>query len=208
MLEQEYDIHYRQNAIKRNNQTAYTNNCSRCLSGSDTMKIRTRFLCSISVFFVVVIMVISAGCAARQKTEALFTRPELITYSRLAVLGLTPEQEQIFMASYTKAFPGQIIIFVERNRLQEIINEQDLLQGRLNEKMRAKIKELFGVEALIMCTYHDGTDGIGTKKLRIRIVDSATGAIVGSVITEGRDNFSYHCETAIKAIKADLLSGS
>lgn len=112
------------------------------------------------------------------------------------------------MASYTKAFPGQIIIFVERKRLQEIIDEQDLRQGRLNEKMRAKIMELFGVEALIMCTYDDGIDGIGIKKLRIRIVDSATGAIVGSVITEARDNFSYHCETAIKALKADLLGGS
>jgi hypothetical protein len=206
---QEYDIRHRQKAIIQHDiRINYTNNCSRCLSGSDTMKIRARFLCSISFFFVAVIMVISAGCASRWKTEALFTRPELITHSRLAVIGLTPEQEQIFMASYTKAFPGQIIIFVERKRLQEIIDEQDLLQGRLNEKMRAKIKELFGVEALIMCTYHDGTDGIGIKKLRIRIVDSATGAIVGSVITEGRDNFSYHCETAIKALKADLLSGS
>ena len=112
------------------------------------------------------------------------------------------------MATYTKAFPGQTITFVDRNRLQENINEQDLLQWKLNEKTRAKIKLLFGVEALIMCTYYDGSDGIGVKKLRIRIVDSDTGAIVGSVITEGRDNFSFHCETAVKALKADLLRGS
>ena len=176
------------------------------LSGSSRMKILNKSLCCISAFLVVAGLLISAGCA--RKTEALFTRPELINHSRLAIIGLTPEQEQIFMASYTKAFPGQIIIFVERKRLQEIIDEQDLRQGRLNEKMRAKIKLLFGVEALIMCTYNDGTDGIGIKKLRIRIVDSATGAIVGSVITEGRDKFSYHCETAIKALKADLLGGS
>ncbi len=176
------------------------------LSGSSRMKILNKSLCSISAFLVVAGLAISAGCA--RKTEALFTRPELINHSRLAVIGLTPEQEQIFMASYTKAFPGQIIIFVERKRLQEIIDEQDLRQGRLNEKMRAKIKELFGVEALIMCTYYDGDGGIGRKKLRIRIVDSATGAIVGSVITEASDNFKYHCDTAIKALKADLLGGS
>jgi hypothetical protein len=171
------------------------------------MKIRTSFLCSVSVFFIVATVVISAGCAPR-KTEALFTRPELITHSRFAVIGLTPEQEQIFMACYTKAFPGQLITFVERNRLHEVISEQDLLKGRLNEKTRARIKELFGVEALIMCTYYDGDTGVGSKKLRVRIVDSATGAIVGSVITEAVDNFSYHSDTAVKAIKADLQGGS
>jgi hypothetical protein len=171
------------------------------------MKIRTRFLCSISAFLLAAGLVISAGCAPR-KTEALFTRPELITHNRLAIIGLTPEQELFFMASYTKTFSGQVITFVERNRLHEVISEQDLLKGRLNERTRAKIKELFGVEALIMCTYYDGSEGIGSKKLRVRIVDSATGAIVGSVITEARDNFSYHSDTAVKALKADLQGGS
>jgi hypothetical protein len=207
MPAQEYDFRHRQKTIKRDIQIAHTNNCSRCLLGSDTMKTRTRFLCSISAFLVVAGLIISAGCG-RRKTEALFTRPELINHSRLAIIGLTPEHEQIFMASYTKAFPGQVITFVERNRLHEILSEQDLLRGRLNEKTRAKIKQLFGVEALIMCSYSDESAGIGRKKLLVRIVDSATGVIVGSVITEGRDNFSYHSETAINSLKADLQSGS
>ncbi|MHC4322914.1 MAG: CsgG/HfaB family protein [Planctomycetota bacterium] len=171
------------------------------------MKTPIRFLCSISAFLVVAGLVISAGCA-RPKTEALFTRPELINYSRLAIIGLTPEQEQMLMASYTKTFTGQVITFVERNRLHEVISEQDLLKGRLNDKTRARIKQIFGVEALIMCEYYDGPGGIGRKKLRVRVVDSATGAIVGSVITEARDNFGYHCETAVKALKADLQGGS
>ena len=126
----------------------------------------------------------------------------------MAIIGLTPEQEQILMASYTKAFNGQVIIFVERKRLQEIISEQDLLRGRLNDRTRARIKQLLGVEALVMCAYEDGAEGLGIKKLRVRIVDTETGAIVGSVITEGRNNFSYHSETAIKSLKADLQNGS
>ncbi len=207
MSAQEYDIcHWQKAKTQRDIHIVYANNCSQRLSGSSRMKIRTRFLCSISAFLVVAGLFISAGCA--RKTEALFTRPELINHSRLAIIGLTPEHEQIFMASYTKAFPGQIITFVERNRLQDIISEQDLLRGRLNEKTRAKIKQLFGVEALIMCAYSDGSDGIGKKKLIVRIVDSATGVIVGSVITEASDNFSYHSNTAIKALKADLQGGS
>ena len=110
------------------------------------------------------------------------------------MLGLTPEQEQIFMASYTQAFPGQTITFVERSRLQEIISEQDLLQGRLDDRTQAKVKQILGVEAIIMCTYYNGIIGAGRKKLRVRFVNSATGAIVGSVITQARDNFEYHCD--------------
>ncbi|MGB2807003.1 MAG: hypothetical protein WBC22_04655 [Sedimentisphaerales bacterium] len=172
------------------------------------MRIRIQSLCRISAFFVLVILAISTGCARNRKTQALFTKAELITFGRLAVLGLTPEQEQIFMASYTKAFPGQMITFVERILLQDIISEQDLLQGRLDDKTRAKVKQVLGVEALIICTYYDGTIGAGRKKLRVRIVNSTTGAIVGSVITQAHDNFEYHCETAVKALEADLMGGS
>jgi hypothetical protein len=172
------------------------------------MRKRIASLCRISVFFVVVSLAISAGCTRNRKTRALFTKNELITFERLAVLGLTPEQEQIFMASYIKAFPGKIITFVERSLLEEIISEQDLLQGRLDEKTRAKIKQVLGVEALIICTYYDETSGVGGKKLRVRIVNSTTGAIVGSVITQGRDDFEYHCDAATRALDADLTSGS
>ena len=201
-------MHYWQKAENQHDtRFAGTNICTQSLSGSRRMKLRTRFLYRISAFLVVACLVISAGCASRN-TGALFTRPELINHSRLAILGLPPEREQIFMATYTKAFSGQVITFVERNRLQDIISEQDLLKGRLNEKTRARIKQLFGVEALIMCTYSDESAGVGRKKLIVRIVDTATGVIVGSVITEGRDDFGYHSETAIKAIKADLQGGS
>jgi hypothetical protein len=172
------------------------------------MKARTGFLYLISAFLISANMALLVGCARDTKPQALFTKPELITYSRLAVVGLTPEQEQIFMACYTKAFQGQLINFVERNRLHEILSEQDLLKGRLNEKTRARIKQLFGVEALIMCAYYDGSDGAGGKKLRIRVVDTATGVITGSVITEGPDNFGYHCDMAVKQLRADLQNGS
>ncbi|MHC4643404.1 MAG: hypothetical protein ACYS32_17310 [Planctomycetota bacterium] len=169
------------------------------------MRIRIKSLCRISAYFVLVSLAISGGCA-RRKTQGLFTKAELVTIERLAVLGLTPEQEQIFMASYLKAFPGKVITFVERALLQEVISEQDLRLGRLDEKTRARVKQVLGVEALIICTYYDVTGGVGTKKLRVRIVNSTTGAIVGSVITQGRDNFEYHCNAAVKALEADLFS--
>jgi len=149
----------------------------------------------------------ASGCESSPNAQALFTRPELYNYERHAVLGLNPEQEQLFMAAYIKTFSGRLITFVERSRLREIISEQDLLQGRLNERTRAKIKRILGVEALIMCEYYDGQDA-NQKKLRVRIVDSETGAIVGSVLIEAPGDFAGHAQAAAEAIKTDLLGGS
>jgi hypothetical protein len=151
-------------------------------------------------------LVAVGGCAGR--TQALFTQPELITRGRLAVLGLTPEQDQIFMASYTKAFPGQIITFVERSQLMGILSERDLLRGRLDDRARNRIKQILDVEAVIIGTYYDTDPAKGGKKLSVRIVDSSNGVIVGSVITEGHDNFAYHCDRAVRALKADIQRGS
>lgn len=170
------------------------------------MRALSRPLCSISMFLLLAGLALLPGCVPkRYGTQALFTRPELISRGRLAVLGLEPEQEQILMACYTNTFVGQIITFVERSRLADIIGEQDLLKGRLNDATRAKIQRIFGVEALIMCTYYDGTTGGTAKKLRVRIVDSETGAIIGSVITHAPDNFQSHASTAVKALRDDLM---
>jgi hypothetical protein len=153
-----------------------------------------------------------SGCA---KISGLFTRPELKSYERIAVLGLDEEEEQIFMAAYTKAFPEQMITFVERKELDTIMDEQDLLKEgrkekegypgpRLNDNTRARIRQIFGVELLILCSY----DNVGArptrKKLRVRILDSETGAIVGSVISEGRNSFIYHSKATTTALRKNL----
>ena len=106
-----------------------------------------------SFFLIVSCLTVLTGC--HKKMQALFTKPKLAEYERLAVIGLNPEQEQIFMASYTNAFHRLAVTFVERNRLRDILSEQDLLEGRLNDRTRAKIKQILGVEALILCHYYD-----------------------------------------------------
>ena len=150
--------------------------------------------------------VLLSGCEESYRTRALFTKPELYTYERHAVLGLDPEQEQIFMAAYVKTFSGRLITFVERNRLAAILGEQDLLKGRLNDRTRAKLQEVLGVEALIMCEYSVDEERRQTK-LRVRIVDSETGAIVGSVLTDTYKSFDAHARAAVEALKADVLGG-
>ena len=170
------------------------------------MNMRIRFLFQVTGFLMVAGLVAEGGCAP--KPQALFTQPELITRGRLAVLGVTIEQEQLFMATYTKSFPGQIIRFVERSQLLSIMSERDLLRGRMDDRTRSRVNKLLSVEAAIICAYYDGDTEKGTKKLSVRIVDCSTGAIVGSVIIEGPDNLQCHCDRAVKALKADLQGGS
>ncbi len=161
-----------------------------------------------TVFLTVLILL--AGCS--QNTSALFTKPELLTYERLAVLGLNLEQEQIFMAAYVKTFVSRPVTFVERSQLNNILGEQDLLkdrpQERLDDKTRAKIRKIWGVEALIMCEYYKDEKLPGSpQKLRVRIVDSETGAIIGSVVTEGYSRFEDHARIAVESLRKDVLGG-
>ena len=146
---------------------------------------------------------LTAGCRPLRSTQGLFAKPELTGYERFAVIGLDPEQEQIFMAAYIKTFADQSVTFVERGRLMEIVGEQDLLQGRINDKTRARIQQILGVQALVLCEYYDG-DRPTAKKLRVRIVDAETGAIVGSVINQSRGRFADQCRSALRSLKSDL----
>jgi hypothetical protein len=172
----------------------------------ETTMTRGRVVAVVSPVIVSLAVGLLAGCEPR--TRAVFTKTELLTYERLAVLGLDPEQEQIFMAAYFKTFASQPVTFVERGELEKIIGEQDLREGRLNDKTRARAKQILGVEALILCEYaKDEAHSGNMMKLRVRVVGSETGAIVGSVLTENYRDFEDHAEAAVKALKADLLSG-
>lgn len=155
-----------------------------------------------AALFTLAFMFLLGGC--RQRTHALFTRPELKSYERYAILGLTGEQEQIFMATYLRTFHELDITFLERGRLTDVLGEQDLLQGRLNSRTRAKISQILGVELLLICAYEPAGPGGRNKKMRLRIVDSETGIIVGSVITQAHKDFEHHCYMAAKGLKADL----
>ncbi len=156
------------------------------------------------------VVTILLTCSCRQRIEGVFATPKLQNIQRMAVLGLTPEQEQIFMANYLQIFRDQPVTFVERSALNKVLGEQNLLrddqstplidEGRLNEKTRARLKQLLGVEALAICSYYQSPDRPTLKKFLVRIVMTETGAIVASAIVEARDHFQYHSYTAIKKI--------
>lgn len=172
---------------------------------------------TISVSIAVILSILAfGGCRSTTGTTyALFTEPELSRLERCAVFGLDGEQEQIFMAKYIDTFPGRNITFIERQRIAGITTEQDFLPGRINKESRAKLQQIYGVQAAILCEYTiesnlDGTGGV--KKLRVRILDTETAVIVGSVLAsvsssramDDHTDFIGVVQQAVSALKENL----
>jgi hypothetical protein len=150
------------------------------------------------------LMFFMSGCSYHIREQGVFARPALLKYKRLAVLGLSAEHEQMFMATYIDTFPAQPVTFVERGRLKDIISEQDLLPGRLDESKRAQVRRIFGVEALILANcnlgYYD-------QSVRIRVVDTETGEITASsMVKTDMDFFSVTYPSDEELIRRAVLA--
>ena len=155
------------------------------------------------------------GCSSTGTTYALFTKPELGQLVRYAVFGVDGEKEQVFMAEFINAFPERNITFVERQRIAGITTEQDFLPGRLNSASRAKLQQIYGVQAAILCEYTmEGAAAGGNinKKLRVRVLDTETAVIVGSVVVrrtssraiDDHNDFIWAVQQAVRALKENL----
>ncbi len=154
------------------------------------------------------------GCSSTGMTYALFTEPELSQLERYAVFGLDGEREQVFMAEFIDTFPGRDISFVERQRIAGITTEQDFLPGRLNSASRAKLQQIYGVQGAILCEYtiEGAAAGSSVKKLRVRILDTQTAVIVGSVVVNrassrsinDHGDFIWAVQQAVKALQESL----
>jgi hypothetical protein len=156
------------------------------------------------------------GCRSAGMTYALFTEPELGQLERYAVFGLDEEKEQVFMAEFIDTFTDRDITFVERQRIRiaGVTSEQDFLHGRLNSTSRAKLQQIYGVQGAILCEYTiEGDVNTGSiKKLRVRILNTETAVIVGSVVaslTSSRSiddcgDFILAAEQAVRALKGNL----
>jgi hypothetical protein len=166
------------------------------------------------LFAIFLASLLLCGCNSSWTTYGLFTKPELRTFERFALLGLEGEREQIFMAQFIKAYPGKRTTFVERRRIDDIIGEQDFRRGRLNDKTRARMKQVYGVDGLVICEYilEEGSGSSKTKKLRIRVLDSETAVIIGSVVVsrqsstglESLADYKTAVAMAVKALKEDM----
>jgi len=129
--------------------------------------------------FLLLLLFFGSGCST---TSEAVVRPQFATYDRVAILPhLTRAQEEYFLPLYLAAFPEHAV--VERRDLEEALNEQELQPERLSEASRAKMKELFGVQAVVYPNYT--SDEAGTR-LALKVIDSETGEITAAILVRKR----------------------
>ena len=130
------------------------------------------------------------GCTFINTTVTV--KPGFSNYRKIALFwrnGGEEIYENFFLANWMSAFPRQTL--VERTEISQVIREQDLLPGRLNSSTRARLREVFGVDALILVDFHGiEREYIFPKRvvnLSIKVVDTDTGEISVSAVSQGED---------------------
>ena len=147
-------------------------------------------------FYILMVAVSLCGLVTGCKphiTSLATVRPGFDSYEKVAILwqqGRDEMQEAFFTAYWMDNFPGQTV--VERVELMKIINEQDLLPNRLNEKTRARMRNVLGVRALILVSLRTQDRGRyiiprEIANLSIKVIDTETGEVAVSAVSEGRD---------------------
>jgi len=135
----------------------------------------------------------SAGCATHAD---VCVRPQYHDYQKVAIWArLDRTAEELFIPLYMDAFPRQAL--VERRDLETVLDEQDILPERLDEQTRAKIRQVFGVEAIVFPNYTPAM-----RQLAVKAIDTETGEIVAALVLTGSQgqNKRTHAE-----ICADLI---
>jgi len=126
--------------------------------------------------FMGLMLVALTGCSLVGITrEDTVVRPVFTTYDRVAIWSRLPRaMEELFIPLYMEAFPEQDV--VERRDLEALIEEQNLLPDRLDEKSRAKIRKLLGVKAIVF-PHHS------FNQVSVKVIDTETGEIVASALS-------------------------
>jgi hypothetical protein len=132
------------------------------------------------------------SCTSRIHTMAS-VKQSFDSYEKVAIFWDRERDEMrknFFLSYWMETFPEQTV--VERKELRKIIREQDLLPKRINEKTRARIRNILGVRALVIVTLHKQNRGRyisprETTHLSIKVLDTETGEIAVSALSEGKD---------------------
>lgn len=135
---------------------------------------------------------LGTGCGSLSTIATV--KPGFDAYEKVAIiweLGRDEMRETYFMAYWMDVFPDQTV--VERSDLLKIIREQDLLPNRLNQKTRARMRNVLGVKALVLISLRSQDRGRyitprETTHLSIKVIDTETGEVSVSAVSKGNDN--------------------
>jgi hypothetical protein len=131
-----------------------------------------------------------------------FIRKEFLDYRRAAVLPFegdtNGEVSSVFARTFHERFTQ--IELVGQGQLLKDFREQDLYSNQLNEAVRRKMGEVFGVQAIVAGNVY--YPSIFRWLLQIQIIDVETGEVIGRSLVEidfvGARRMEEACRVAVQ----------
>jgi hypothetical protein len=149
-----------------------------------------------------------AGCSLNQKVPQWsgsgFIRKGFLEYKRVAILPFngdpTGEVSDAFALRFQDRFPQ--IATVDRRQLLKAFQNQDLYTDRFDEAKRAKLRETFGVDAVVMGDVY--YPSIVRWLLQVKVVDVKTDVVMGRSLVEidfmGAEGMEQACNLAVQML--------
>ena len=133
-----------------------------------------------------------------------FIKREFLDYKRAAVLPFEGDPKGEASVAFAQTFHERFtqIELVGQGELSKDFQEQDLRSDQLNEIVRRKIGELFGVQAIIAGNVY--YPSIVRWLLQIKIIDVETGEVTGRSVVEinfiGAERVKEACKIAVQQL--------
>jgi len=149
-----------------------------------------------------------AGCSLNQMVPQWsgsgFIRKEFLEYKRVAILPFngdpTGEVSDTFALRFQERFPQ--IATVDRRQLLRAFQNQDLSTDRFDQAKRAKLREVFGVDAVVVGDVY--YPSIARWLLQVKVVDVKTDVVVGRSLVEidfmGAEGMEQGCNLAVQML--------
>ncbi len=156
-------------------------------------------------------LIITTGCSSTvrvpQWSGSGFLKKEFLEYKKVAVLPFEGDSRGETSEDFTRALHERFpqIELVGSKQLLEVFRKEDLYPNRVNETTRRKIRESFGVQALIMGNVY--YPSIVRWLLQVQIVDAETNEVLGRSLAEidfmGAGGRKEACKIAVQYLVPD-----
>jgi len=159
----------------------------------------------VTLFLFFCVSVLATSCTTvkvPQWSGSGFLKKEFLEYKRVAVLPFEGDSKGETTADFIQAFHEKFpqMEWVGPKQLLEIFPKEDLYSNRANEATRKKIRELFGVQALVMGNVY--YPSIVRWLLQVQIVDAETNEVLGRSLAEidfmGAEGAKEGCKIAVQ----------
>ena len=160
----------------------------------------------VALFLLLCSIAFVTGCSLNQKVPQWsgsgFIRKEFLGYKTVAILPFngdpTGEVSDTFALRFQDKFPQ--IATVDRRELLKAFQNEDLYTDRFDEAKRAKLRKVFGIDAVVMGDVY--YPSIVRWLLQVKVIDVKTDVVMGRSLVEidfmGAEGMKQACNLAVQ----------